>query len=96
MRELTTAEIHDVNGAGWIKNELANLGGKLGASIWPDSSSPLSFSLPVVGNVTLPALPANIGKNLGSLFGTAVGMTVEGMLTSIPVAGIVFKYLLGD
>ena len=96
MRELTTAEITHVSGAGWIKNELASLGGKLGTSILPNSASPLNFALPIVGNVTLPPLPNDIGKNLGSLVGAALGMTLEGMLTNIPVAGIVIKFLLGD
>lgn len=96
MRELTTAEITHVSGAGWIKNELVSLGGKLGANLWPNSDAPLNFALPVVGNVSLPALPTDIGKNLGSLIGSVLGMTVEGMLTNIPVAGIVIKFLLGD
>lgn len=96
MRELTTAEIIHVSGAGWIKNGLASLGGKLGASIWPNSDAPLNFALPVIGNVTLPALPAGIGKNLGSLMGSALGMSIEGMLTSIPLAGSLIRSLLGD
>lgn len=96
MRELTTAEISHVSGAGWIKNELASLGGKLGASVWPNSDAPLNFTLPVIGKVTLPALPADIGKSLGSLVGSALGLSIESMLTSIPVAGIVIRFLLGD
>lgn len=96
MRELTTAEITHVSGAGWIKNGLASLGGNLGASIWPNSDAPLNFSLPVIGNVNLPALPGEMGKKLGTLMGSALGMSIETFLTSIPLAGSLIRSLLGD
>lgn len=97
MRELTAIEIDSVSGARWLQDGLASLGSTIGDSAWSLGSKALgSISLPIIGSIDFTTIAPDLGKTVGNAVGTALGFTLEGALSSIPVVGGLLNKILGN
>lgn len=96
MKELNIVELESVNGAGWLKDCLGTVAGKIGNGIWVTTGDVLTVDLPSVGTLNIADLAPSLGRNIGSTVGNTLGGLVEGALGSVPVVGFLFKKVLGN
>jgi len=93
MKELTAFEIESVSGAGWLQDNLASMGAKIGNSVWNSSSNLLSVDLPLIGTVNLATIAPTLGENVGQNIGSTIGGAIESALCSVPYIGRAFTAL---
>lgn len=96
MKELTASQLEAISGAGWLKNCMATVSGKIGNGIWVTTGDVLTVELPVVGTFNMADLSPSLGRNIGNAIGSTVGGAIENILGSIPVVGSLCKKLLGN
>lgn len=94
MKELSVVELEAVSGAGWLQDNLAAMGSKIGAIVWEKSASLLNVEAPLVGTVNLAVIAPDLGKSMGQSVGSAIGGAIENALIGLPVVGnILNKWL---
>ncbi|XXD07055.1 hypothetical protein ACMYSN_12700 [Klebsiella sp. R445] len=97
MRELTAIEIDAVTGAGWLQDNLAALGERLGDKIWTQvGGNGIVIDVPVIGPVNISDIVPDLGKTIGQTAGSAIGGAIESALGSIPVIGGLFDRIFGN
>ena len=93
MKELNAFEMEAVGGAGWLQDNFANMGAKIGSSIWKTSSELLSVDLPLIGTVNLATIAPSMGENIGQNLGSTIGGAIESALCNVPYIGRAFTAL---
>jgi len=96
MRELSSVEINNISGAGFIQDGLSSIGGWIGNAGYNLVSSQLSVSVPIVGDISLNKILPDLGNTVGSSIGASIGGRIESNLANIPVAGGLINKLLGN
>ncbi|MFK3709046.1 MULTISPECIES: hypothetical protein [Leclercia] len=96
MKELTAFELECVSGAGWLQDNLASLGSKIGAAAWSKSSSLLNIDVPLIGTINLTTIAPDLGETVGKTIGSTVGGTIESALAGLPVVGSLLNKWLGN
>ncbi|MFO3904448.1 hypothetical protein AAHD62_07940 [Enterobacter hormaechei] len=96
MKELTQFELECVSGAGWLQDELAAFGSKLGAAAWSMGGDMLNIEIPLLGTVNLATLAPELGANMGKSLGSSLGGTIETTLANLPVIGGLLNKWLGN
>lgn len=87
MKELSVVEIEAVSGAGWLQDNLAVLGSKIGSLVWEKGGSYLDVEAPLIGTVNLAVIAPDLGKDMGHSVGSTIGGAIENALTGLPVVG---------
>ncbi|EPF5869201.1 hypothetical protein ACWQEN_001647 [Morganella morganii] len=95
MKELSIQEIEAVSGAGFIKDSLTSVGGKVGDATFRAFVSFVNVKVPLLAQMNIGQKYPDLGKNLGSQIGGKVGGTIETGLTLLPGVGGLFKKILG-
>jgi len=96
MKELTVLELEAVSGAGWLQDNLASLGSKIGATVWEKGSNYLNVEVPLIGTVNLSTIAPNLGKDMGQNIGSSIGGSIEKALAGLPVVGDLLNKWLGN
>lgn len=96
MKELSVVELEAVSGAGWLQDNLAAMGSKIGAIVWEKSGSYLNVEAPLIGTVNLAVIAPDLGKNMGQSVGSAIGGAIENALIGLPVVGNILNKWLNN
>ena len=96
MRELSSVEVNEVSGSGFIQDGFSSVGGWIGNAGYNLVSSQLTVNIPVIGDVSLSKIFPELGNTIGSAIGSTVGGTIETGLASIPYVGGLINKLLGN
>ncbi|SNY65429.1 hypothetical protein [Enterobacter sp. CC120223-11] len=96
MRELTLSDIHEVSGAGFIKDGLGSLGGKLGDAGYKMVSGSIGVNIPVIGDINLGDTLPDLGKTIGTAIGEQIGGNIESSIAKIPGIGSILNGWLGN
>ncbi len=96
MKELTAFEIECVSGAGWLQDNLASLGSKIGAAAWSKGGELLNIDVPLIGTINLTTIAPDLGGNMGKSIGSSIGGKIESALAGLPVVGSLLNKWLGN
>lgn len=96
MKELTAFEIEYVSGAGWLQDNLASLGGQIGAAAWAKGGNLLTIDVPLIGPINLTTIAPDLGQSVGKSLGSSIGGTIESALAGLPIVGGLLNKWLGN